>query len=101
MLGGIPSELQLNDSAPERESDGMGPITRAYFGENACHVPFHGVFVDREFDSDSFVRMAGCRKGKHVDFTRGQLFFTRMMGNLLSNVWMDALQSTVDRANRV
>jgi hypothetical protein len=54
--------LQLDDSAPERESDGVGPISSAQFSENACHVPFDRVFVDREFDSDSLVRIAGCRE---------------------------------------
>jgi len=60
--------LQIDNSALQPDSDGVGSVVRTKFREDVLDVSLNGFLGDRQLSCDQFVGVAGGNGPKNFDF---------------------------------
>src|SRR5579863_294709 len=75
-------QSQIDNSALQRDGDGVGPVIGSQFGENVPDVALNGYLCQREQYSNLFICIAGGNQTEDVNLSRSQ----RIVGGMFRNL---------------
>src|ERR1700677_1704399 len=101
--GGRPSfgGLQVNDSALQRDGDGVRSVVCAKFGKDVLDVTLDRFLGNRESIGDQLVCIPAGNQAQHIDFSGGQGVIDRVVGEFSGDLGRNALLASMYSANRL
>src|ERR1700679_2841595 len=93
--------LQINDSALQRDCDGVRSVACSKFGENALDVPLDCFLGDRELIANQLVCIPAGNQAQYIDFSCGQSFIDHVICEYSRDLTRYAFFTSMYSANRL
>ena len=80
------AELQVDNSALQRQGHRVGAVVGAELGQNIRHVTFDRGFADRELTGDSLVGITRGNQPQDLEFARAERIIGGVFGELSGDI---------------